>query len=187
MRGTRPPGGAPGPGGAGEPRFVFPAKENPPAAEPVVERLLPHAIASEDEPALAFVPDGEGEHADQSPRELDGRQVLREVGDDLGVAVRGEGVSRARELFSQLTVVVDLAVEHGNHAPVLVRDRRVAGDQVDDRQPSLANRRATGLEATMGVGTAVVEHRELTVDDRAVVVTVACDYSGDAAHRKRRV
>ncbi len=57
------------------------------------------------------------------------------MGDDLGIAMRGEGVSAAAQLLAQLAVVVDLAIEDNCDGAVLVVNGLVAGLQVDDSQP----------------------------------------------------
>ncbi len=109
------------------------------AAGPVVQRLLPDPVAPEDQPAPAFVPDRDGEHAVEFARELDRRERLGEVGYHLGVATRPHDVSVPFERSPKLAEVVDLPVEHDGNAAVLVRDRRVAGLEVDDRQAVLAD------------------------------------------------
>jgi len=42
----------------------------------------------------------------------------------------------ALQLIAELSVVVDLAVEHHGDRPVLVVDRLVAAGQIDDAQPA---------------------------------------------------
>jgi hypothetical protein len=54
----------------------------------------------------------------------------------LGVPVRPERVAGTLEVAAQLLVVVDLAVLDDRARAVLVRDRLVAGLEVDDREPS---------------------------------------------------
>jgi hypothetical protein len=68
--------------------------------------------------------------------------------------------------FASDVVVVDLAVENRADRGVLVGDRRIAGHEVDDRQPVLRDDRARLLEATARVGTAMVQQPELLVDGR---------------------
>src|SRR5207247_2599339 len=94
----------------------------------------------EDEPALARVPDRNGEHAAEAGCEA-AAVLLVEVYEHLGVAVRAKTVTGALELGAQLPVVVDLAVLDDVDAAVLVRDRLVARLEVDDREPP---RRQTG-------------------------------------------
>ena len=96
------------------------------------------AVAADHEPAAALVPDGEGEHAVEPSRQLHRRELLRQVGDHLGVAARPEACGLRRKSSAGLEVV-DLAVEHGRDRLVLVRDRRVASDKIDDRQTVLGD------------------------------------------------
>ena len=83
--------------------------EQPLVAVPV-ERLLPEAVAREEEPAPHPVIDAEGEHAVEAARQLlaPGAIALQQ---HLGVGVAGEEPVAARlELRAQLGVIVDLAV-----------------------------------------------------------------------------
>ena len=99
----------------------------------VIERLDPVPVAREHESALASVPDRDREHAAQPLRERLAPLLVR-VRDHLGVAVRAEAVAGAHKLVGELRVVVDLAVLHDDDASVLVRNRLVAGVEVDDRE-----------------------------------------------------
>ena len=83
--------------------------------------------------------------------------------------------------------VVDLAVEHDRDRAVLVRDRRIAGLEIDDRQTVLADHRVLRGEAAVGVGAAVVEGVELGLDDRTNVAGLARDEPTDAAHQAAAV
>ena len=99
----------------------------------VVERLDPVGVAREHEPAALRVPERDGEHAPQPLGEA--RAVLLvKVDEHLGVAVRREPVAGPLEVPPELTVVVELAVLDDRDAAVLVRDRLVAGREVDDRE-----------------------------------------------------
>ncbi len=73
--------------------------------------------------------------------------------------------SRA-QLVAQLAEVVDLAVEDDRDRRVLVGDRRIAGDEVDDREAVLRDRPGAARELPPGVRAAVVKARELLIDDR---------------------
>ena len=95
-----------------------------------------------------------------------GVAVLGEVGDDLGVALGAELVPSARQLAAQLAEVVDLAVEHGADRRVLVGDRRIAGDEVDDRQAILRDSAGAALELPPCVRAAMVKARELLLNHR---------------------
>ena len=58
--------------------------------------------------------------------------------DHLGVAARAEHVAERLQLGDQLLVVVDLAVEDDATRAVLVEQRLLAGREIDDRQPAVA-------------------------------------------------
>ena len=61
--------------------------------------------------------------------------LLVEVDDDLGVGPRSRSGGRARSSSSRSSwIVVDLAVQDDDDRPVLVVDRLVARDEVDDRR-----------------------------------------------------
>jgi hypothetical protein len=60
----------------------------------IEERLLAEPIAGHQEPAATRVPEGEGEHALELPDAV-GAELLVEVDDHLGVAVRPERVAAA--------------------------------------------------------------------------------------------
>ena len=169
--------------GIGEQGLDLAPEHEPPARAPVVERLLAHPVAAEDEPPPALVPDGEGEHAVEAPGEIDRRELLGEMGDHLGVAARAQLVAALQQLLAQLAEVVDLAVQdHGDRA-VLVGDRRVAGDQVDDREAILRDHRLASGEAPAGVGPAMLQGCELGVDDGAKIARLRRDDPADAAHQ----
>ena len=99
----------------------------------VVEGLDPVAVARQHQPAPLGIPEREGEHPAQPLDET--HAVLGiEMNQHLGVAARPEAVARALELYAKLAVVVDLAVLDDGDPMRLVRDRLVAGGEVDDRQ-----------------------------------------------------
>ena len=99
----------------------------------VVERLDPEAVARQHQPAALGVPEREGEHPAQPLDET--HAVLGvEVNQHLGVAARPEAVPRSLELHAKLAVVVDLAVLNDGDPMRLVRDRLIAGGEVDDRE-----------------------------------------------------
>ena len=78
------------------------------------------------------------------------------MGDHLGVAARAQLVAPLEQLLAQLAEVVDLAVEDDGDGAVLVGDRRVAGDQIDDCEVILRDRRcfrgAPGIRAAIDPG-----------------------------------
>ena len=69
--------------------------------------------------------------------------------DALGVGIRAEAMPARFEIGSQLTVVVDFAVEDDPHRFVFVGERLMAGAQVDDRETAKAE---CGREAGVNEG-----------------------------------
>ena len=63
------------------------------------------------------------------------------VNDGLGVGARAVAMAGGFELRPDVGVVVDLAVEDDPDRAVLVRHRLMAGRQIDDAQPPVAERR----------------------------------------------
>ena len=93
-------------------------------------------------------------------------------------AAHGRG---ARSSSLQLEEVVDLAVEDGGDVPVLVGDRRVAGDEVDDREAVLPDDPPAADEPSPRVRAAVLHCGELGVD-HGTEITRPND-PADAAHQ----
>src|SRR3954452_9116095 len=83
----------------------------------------------------------------------------------------------------QLLEVVDLAVEDDRARPVLVRDRRVAGHEIDDRQAVLADRAVRRPERAVAIRPAVVHRCDLCFGNGVEVRVVAGDHAADAAHQ----
>jgi hypothetical protein len=100
---------------------------------------------------------------------------------DLDVADAAERVPLRLELGSELAVVVELAVDDGDHVAALVRDRLVAGDEVDDREPPHREARAVAGPAALAVGAAVAE--QLDRVERGG--SGASDDAEDPAHEPR--
>ena len=77
--------------------------------------------------------------------------------EDLGVPAGAELVPVAEELLPQRGVVVDLAVLDDMDGAVLVRDRLVAGLEVDDREPAGGEREASVADDAVRVRPAMGE------------------------------
>ena len=138
-----------------------------PARRAPVQRLDAEAVAREQQPALARVPDGEGEHPAQV-LEHALAALLVEVDEDLGVAAGGEAVAGALEIVPQRRVVEDLAVLHDVHGAVLGRDRLAAAGEVDDRQPPRGEGHRPGDGRRRVIGAAVDERRAHRLQRRRV-------------------
>ena len=109
--------------------------------------------------------------------------LLVEVGDHLGVALRGEAVARALQALAQLAVVVDLAVEDDRDRAVLVEDRLVAGREVDHAQ-ALDPEPDAGIDVQSArVRAAVLERGAHALQSRRVgAPAVTVGLSDDPAH-----
>ena len=116
-------------------RLRLGGEEQRPRQARVVERLLPEAVAGEQEPSPRAVPEREGEHALEA-LEAGGPLLLVGVEDHLGVRPRREEVSPSPQVVAQLAGVVDLPVRHQPHGAVLVRQRLLARHQIDDAEAS---------------------------------------------------
>ena len=148
-------------------------EDDPARHRGVVERLDAEPVAREQEPPRVRVPDREGEHAAEAVDAVLA-PLLVAVRDHLGVGVGPEAVAVRDQLAADLGEVVDLAVEDDLHRSVLVADRLVAGRQIDDAQPPVAEPDGAVEIVAAGIGPAV---------DHGVGHG---DQSG-AAHRVRRV
>ncbi len=146
----------------------------------VVERLDAQVIAGGEERLRAGVPEREREHPAQVRDDV--LAPLRPPGQyRLGVARRAERPAAARQFVAQLTEVVDFAVEDQRHAAVGAEHRLRTARDVDDRQATMAEVRASGLEEAVGVGTAMRERARHRRQHRGCERRIA-DVTGDAAH-----
>lgn len=60
------------------------------------------------------------------------------VDDDLGVGMGAKAVAERFEFGHQFLEVVDFAVEHDHDRAILIEQRLLAGGQINDRQPAVA-------------------------------------------------
>jgi hypothetical protein len=99
----------------------------------VVKGLHAVRIARKVHPTRTRVPYSEGEDPVQTGGAVE-PPFLVGVNDGFCVCTRGEAVTARFQLATQLAMVVDLAVEDHDNRPVLVRDRLISCDEVDDRE-----------------------------------------------------
>jgi hypothetical protein len=144
----------------------------------MVERLLAHPVARQDQPPAARVPQRQAEHAVERVDEVD-PPLLVEVGQHLGVAVGAEAVPAGFEPGAQRDVIVDLAVAHRDHLARLVGQRLRAARDVDDREPPAADAARAAHRPAVAVGTAMHERRAHAREDR---LRVGPHHAVDAAH-----
>ena len=166
-----------------EERLDLRGEEQPPVALRIMEGLDAHPVARQDEAAPLLVPEGDGEHAVQAVNEALGL-FLVEVDDDLGVGAGRELVAAGLEVPAELGEIEDLAVVDDGHIPVLVVDRLVAGDEVDDAQAAHAQDGAFPVVEAVAVRPPVDDDGAHPADKLAVLfaeAAVAVD-PADAAH-----
>src|ERR1700730_6564390 len=87
-----------------------------------------------------------------------GAVLIVSMNDGFCVAVCIEGVAELLQLFAELTVVIDLAIENNPGGAVLIVDRLLAACHIDDRHPphaqahALAEVEAVIIRAAMAYG-----------------------------------
>ncbi len=108
--------------------------------------------------------------------------VLHKMRQHLGVAVAREQMTRRLQRLTQRTEIVDLAVEDSADVPVLVRDRRIARDEVDDRQAVLADDGPAAVEITLRVRPAMALRRQLGRYRPREPIGIELHRSADPAH-----
>ena len=125
-------------------RLQFRREQERLAGLDVVQRLLAHAIAPQEQSLPAHIPDREREHAVQT---LDAgiAVFLVEMHQHFGVGPGAKSMTARFQLRPQLLEVVDLAVEDHPEGAVFVAHRLMAAGEIDDRQAaeSEANCRST--------------------------------------------
>jgi hypothetical protein len=121
----------------------------------IEQRLLPGAVAGEQQPVLARIEERKGEHSGQAAHAI-APVLLVEVEDHLAVAPRAERVTPGEKLPPELGEVVDLPVRHQRHAAVLVAHRLPGvGGKVDDRKPAMPERARAVLPYAIRIRAAV--------------------------------
>ena len=121
-----------------------------------IKRLLAERIARQHQGAVAPVPKGDREHAAQAGKAIHA-PLLIGMHDDLGVARRREAVAEAKELVSELDIIVDLAVIDGRNRSILIMDRLMPAVQIDDRKPPMADHHALILKDALIVRAAMAK------------------------------
>src|SRR5262245_56390193 len=103
----------------------------------------------------------------------------------LGVATGVEMVTAALEIFAELVVVINLAVEHRPHRLILVVDRLTAYCHVDDRQAPHSEPDLVAYEIPLVIWSAVPEGVVHRPDDRVVDrVAGRAEDPDDSAHQE---
>src|SRR5262245_47867500 len=105
----------------------------------IVERLLAHPVAGQQQPPAGRVPDREGEHAIELGNAIVAIDLVG-VGDHLGVRARSEAMPMPLQMSAQLREVVDLPVLDHVDGAVLVGEGLLSGLEIDDAQSSSPER-----------------------------------------------
>ena len=150
---------------AGENGLDLGSEEQQVPAPCPVQRLDAQPIAREQQPPLRRIPDGKREHAAE-PVNAIVTPLLVGVHDRFSVGLRAVAVPALLEVAPDRGVVVDLPVVDDPDRAVFVRERLLAGAQVDDTQTPVGED---------GVGVAVQAH------------LVRSAMRKDVAHRHRSV
>jgi hypothetical protein len=127
------------------------------AALRVMQRLLPGAVAREQQRPSRLVPQRDAEHAAKAPERVFAPRLVR-MHDRLGVARRVEAVPERLELGAELAIVVDLAVEDDPDRAGLVVDRLPPAGQIDDAQATHAEAHAGADMDAFVIRAAVPDH-----------------------------
>ncbi len=146
----------------------------------IVERLLAQPVPRQDELARARIPQRQREHALHALGEL---LSPFKIGAEhhLGVAVGRKRMPPPAQLVAQRGEVVRLAVEDEGHP--IARHRLVAGDQVEDRQPPMPQRRWPLGKEALRVGPAVGDGPRRPAHAVRIGRADQGDVAADAAHQ----
>ena len=148
----------------------------------IVEGLDAEMVARAEQLLLVLVPDHESEHATYALQQIH-TPLLIAVQQHLGVAFGGEGVSGRDQFLTQRLIVVDLAVEGDDLRTILVVDGLLAAAEVDDAEPSMAERRMLVDVMAFAVRPAMRDHVGHTLEDRAFHVNGhIVDETSNSAH-----
>ncbi len=174
--------------GIEEERFDFGGENQHAVVDRVVERPHTHAVARHHQALAAPIPDGVGEIAVER---LHARGPVLRIGvqDGFGVAAGAELPAARDQLGRQLDVVEDLAVERDPDIAVGRGERLLAAREVDDREASVAERRAL-VEVDAGcIGPAMAHGLDHALEHgaRRQRARLEGDEAGDATHGKPKV
>ena len=148
----------------------------------------PHSepITRQEERPLPRVPNGKCKLAIETLEAVRAK-FLERVHDDFRVALGGEAVPAGFQFRTQLEVVENLAVEDDPEGAVLVGDRLLAGAEINNAEPGVAQAgKAVEINAEL-VRPAMTNHRQHPADalllNRVSVGKV--DYACNATHQTR--
>ena len=138
----------------------------------IVQRLDAKEVARQKQALLLCVPDGKRKHPAQMVEHL-GAPFLKAVHDRLRIGVRIELMTRGDQLFSQVLIIINLAVEGDHQRAVLIVNRLVAGRRdVDNRQPPEPHGDAVSHVHAVRIRPAVGDDVGHPLDNRLAVVKI---------------
>src|SRR3981081_125499 len=149
----------------------------------VVQRLLAQPIARQEQFAVRFVVNGEGEHAAQLLNAV-GSHLLIEVNNNFGIRLRVEAMTAALEFSAEFGKIIDFPVVDNPRTPVFVKHRLMTAGKVNNAEAPHSETGTVLNEDTFIVGATVddaVAH--LPHETFGDVVLPSCAYnSGNSAH-----
>ncbi|KAK4045051.1 hypothetical protein OUZ56_032459 [Daphnia magna] len=148
----------------------------------VKERLLPGAIAAQQRASLRSVKDAEGEHTIEPVNDRIAKCPIP-FENHLTIATPAKLVPACAELFADLVMIVDLAIEYENRRPIRRHHWLMTGGrQIENRKARKAENRVLPSVGTRVIGAAAMKRREsrVNVDPFRVPRKEATE---DAAHR----
>ena len=156
--------------------------------EGVVQRFHPEAVAHHEQRLLVAVPQCKGKHAAKA-RHTGFAPGFPGVDDDFGIGMGAEGVAQGFELGHEFLKVGDFAVEHDDDRAILIEQRLLAGGQVDDRQPPVAQSHARFQMQAAFVGAAMELRFVHAMEQRAwnLARFTGIENAGNAAHGMSQV
>ena len=161
-------------------------EQEAPTVPAVIQRLLPQAVARQDETALLPIPEREGEHAIQFRQGRRDSMPAQQGKQNLGVRMAAPGIAVADPTF-QVQIVVDLAVEGEDEAPAGGEHRLMTQrGQVENGKSSvpkgnpllLVEPNPTVIRPTVNQG---IRHGLDRIDRRLAIRRVRTAYPTDSA------
>src|SRR5262249_30869148 len=139
-------------------------------------------------PARTFVPQHEGIFAAQAMHEL-GAEVLVEMQRDLAVGARAKAVAALLQFALDAFIIVELAIDDDPGALVFVGDGLIAGHQIDDAEPRMAEADAPMWRdpGALPVGTAMMEAGDAALERSRRNGSVLRENRDNAAHERLRI
>src|SRR5918993_5556619 len=124
----------------------------------VIQRLDPEPIASDQQPALAAIPDSKCEHTLQ-PVEARGSVGFVQMKNRLGIAPGPVTMARSFHFTTEHGVVVDFTVENDPQTVVFVGHRLMSAVEIDDGQATMGQTYRSVQPHPRSVRTTVLLHR----------------------------